>query len=414
MPLNLSSVSKLSLGPSPSALLVKGIFGVSGMRLDLVTSLLFVSSLIAQQPPESDPGALLQADGQRRTEWASKWLHSDDPLRVAWGAWLAQHDHEKSLCPLLIEKAVAYQPVDASAFYQPQERDRHDALLVVLDALIELDAAVPVTETRKLYPEFPAQSLILLVRSQEDSTSALLDIAANAKANWNWLAAGNALAKSRAAGFAALLLSRFTQHMTVSVVSPGYAPGYNMGWGSECSFSLAAPKTGWPAVGLYWLTQFPERFHGLKATFLVDGQTPVYYWRKELGNYDNPPDLPGYCDDGNRDRYRAEYLKKLTQFAYPAIFVDPYPQVSITWKDDADYRNQLIAAVEKQRVVLQRIVARLQQSGKMLTPNETATLKSRLEIVIRDERVDRSTALPTVLENDAMIAIRTAFTKPLD
>jgi len=49
----------------------------------------------------------------------------------------------------------------------------------------------------------------------------------------------------------------------------------------------------------------------------------------------------------------------------------------------------------------------------VLTPAESATLKPRLEIVVRDERADRSTPLPAVLENDGTVAVRPAFTKPL-
>ena len=62
------------------------------------------------------------------------------------------------------------------------------------------------------------------------------------------------------------------------------------GGGSECGLSLRAPKARWPSVGLYLLTQFPERMPGLTATFLVGGDTTVYYLRVEPGNYDNPPD----------------------------------------------------------------------------------------------------------------------------
>lgn len=58
---------------------------------------------------------------------------------------------------------------------------------------------VPVNEASKVYPEFAGQSLILLVRSQTDAQSALLDIFHNARANWNWLAAGNVLVKTRPA-----------------------------------------------------------------------------------------------------------------------------------------------------------------------------------------------------------------------
>jgi hypothetical protein len=369
------------------------------------------ASLTAQQPAGSDPILLLRADAQQRTDWATEWLRSEDPLRVAWGAWLVRQDRQTALTPLLIEKVVEYQPTEESSS-QRVEGDRHDAMLVVLDALIGLGAAVPVQEARKLYPEFAAQSMILLVRSQDDGQLALLDIFPNARANWNWLAAGNILVKTRPPGFASLLLSRFTQHVTVSVFDPGHGGGGG-GGGSECGFSLRAPKALWPAVGLYLLTQFPERMPGLTATFLIGGDTTVYYWRIEPGNYDNPTDAPGSCDDGDRDRYRAQYLTRLMESSFPRISLDPYPQTTIEWKGEADYRQRLLAGVEEQRTEFRRAVASLQESGRVLTPAEAATLKPRLEIVIRDERADRSALLPAVLENDGTVAVRTAFTKPL-
>lgn len=367
--------------------------------------------LTAQQPLDSDPVLLLHADAERRADWATQWLRSEDPLRVAWGAWIARQDHQTALIPLLIEKLAEYQPAELSPS-ETIERDRQDALLVVLDALIGLGAAVPVTEARKLFPEFAAQSLILLVRSQNDAQSALLDIFQNARANWNWLAAGNVSVRTRPPGFAALLLTRFTQHLTVSVVDAGFGGGSG-GAGSECGFSLRAPKARWPAVGLYLLTQFPERMPGLAATFLVTGDTTVYYWRVETGNYDNPPDAPGSCDDGDRDRYRAQYLTRMMESSVPPMSGDPYPQRTIVWKDAADYTQRLLAAVEEQCTEFRRVVSSLQQSGLALTPAESAPLKPRLEIVIRDERADRTTPLPAVLDNDAAIAVRPAFTKPL-
>jgi len=370
------------------------------------------ASLIAQQPPGNDPALLLRADAEQRAAWATEWLRSEDPLRIAWGAWIARQDRQTVLIPLLIEKVTEYQPTQDSS-WQGIERERHDALLVVLDALIGLGAGVPVKEARKLYPEFAAQSIILLVRSPEDAQSALLDILHDARANWTWLAAGNVLLKHRTPGLASLLLSRFTQHMTVSVVDGGFGGGVG-GGGSECGFSSRAPKQGWPAVGLYLLTQFPERMPGLAATFLVGGEAIVYYWRAEPGNYDNPPDLPGSCDDGNRDRYRAQYLTKLMESSYQRISLNPYPQITIVWKNQDQYRRQLIAAVEEQRTRFDRAVASLEESGPVLTHEETALLKPRLEILIRDDRDDKAVPLPAILENDKTVAVRAALTKPIN
>jgi hypothetical protein len=370
------------------------------------------TSLAAQQPPGRDPVRLLRADARQRADWAAEWLRSEDPARVAWGAWLARQDNQTGLIPLLLEKVSEYQPTGESS-PQAVERDRHDALLAVLDALIGLGATVPVEDARKLYPEFAAQAMILLVRSPGAAQPALLDIFQDARANWTWLAAGNVLMKTRPPGFAALLLSRFTQHMTVSVYDAGAGGGVG-GSGSECGSLIGAPKAGWPAVGVYQLTQFPERIPRLTATFLVGGDTTVYYWRAERGDYHNPPDVPGSCDDGNRDQYRAQYLTRLMEFSFPRISLDPYPQITIEWKGEADYTQRLIAAVEEQRARFCLAVARLREPGRALTPAEPEASEPRLEIMIRDERTDQSAPLPAVLEQDKAVAVRTAFSKPLD
>lgn len=381
-------------------------------------SLALAASLAAQQQPETDPSSLVRADTLHRAEWAKEWLHSDDPLHVAWGAWLAKQDRQTALIPLLNEKVAEYQPAEESP--SQIERDRHDALLAVLDALIGLGASVPAGEARKLYPEFPAQSLIFLVRSPRPDDSALLDIARIAKANWNWLAAANVLVKTRTPGFAALLLNRFTQHLTVSVVDAGMG-GFSAGGGSECGFSMRAPKASWPAVGLYILTQFPERLPGVKATFLVGGDTTVYYLRVEPGNYDNPGDAPGFCDDGNRDQYRAQYLARLMANPSPQLKLDPDPYATIAWKGETDYSQQLLATVEAQRTVFRRVVATLQESARVLTPAETEMLKPRIEILIRDDRVNKSVPLPglpgqnaTPGQDGAIVVVQTNFTKSLD
>jgi hypothetical protein len=280
-----------------------------------------------------------------------------------------------------------------------------------LDALIDLRATLPTEESRKLFSEFAAQSVILLVRSPDDAQHALLDIFDDSKANWTWLAAGNVLLKNRAAGFAARVLSRFTQRTTVSVVDRGF--GGEVGGGSECGFSLRQPKTGWPLVGLYHLTQFPERIPSVTAAFLVGGPTAVYYWRVETGNYDNPPDDPGGCDDGDRDRYRAQYLAKMLEFSFPQIPLDPYREITIEWRNEDQFRQQVLTAVEEQRDHFRRAVAWLHEFGRLLTAEEAASLQPRLEIVIRDRRSDRSTQLPSLLDQDETIALRTACSRPL-
>jgi hypothetical protein len=368
----------------------------------------FAVILAAQEPASHSPEILLRANLQQRNDWAAAWLQSQDPLRVAWGAWVVRQDRETKLIPLLVQKVVEYQTVESA--WNSVERDQHDALLMVLDALIQLRGALPVEQAYKLYPEFAAQSVILLIRSPDDATAELLSIFGKARANWTWLAAGNVLSKAQTAGFAALLLSRFTQHLKVWVVDAGTAGGEG-GGGSECGFSLAGPKRGWPRVGLYALTQFPERIPWLEARFLIGGETPVHYLRADPGNYDNPPDNPGYCDDGDRDKYRAQYLVEFPTPAWPKIALKSYPEVTIVWQGGDAYRSEFMRAVEEQRTLFRDAVVAIKDHG--LTAEEAASLQPRAELVIRDIRHDKSTPLP-VINNDPSMEVVAAFRKPLN
>ena len=189
------------------------------VQVGLVVSVF--SSLLPAQEAANDPALLMRADAQQRMKWAAEWLSSEDPQRVAWGAWLARlehQEHQAGLIPELLKKLEQYQPNDNFS-YATTERDRHDAMLAVLDALIQLRAPVPTEQAHKLYAEFPAPSLILLIRSPDDKVPALFDIFQTARANANWLAAGNVLVKKPPPGFATALLSRFTQHsMTAGLV----------------------------------------------------------------------------------------------------------------------------------------------------------------------------------------------------
>ena|ERR1700720_4114364 len=70
----------------------------------LVVLFLLSAALTAQQPIEIDQELALRVDAQRRAGWATAWLHSEDSLRVAWGAWLARRDHQTAQIPLLIDQ----------------------------------------------------------------------------------------------------------------------------------------------------------------------------------------------------------------------------------------------------------------------------------------------------------------------
>lgn len=80
------------------------------------------------------------------------------------GAYLALRDRRVDAVPALVEMLAKYSI--AGEVFGQSSGDRHDAILEVLDALIQLGSLVPAAEAQRIYPDFPVQSLILLSRSK--------------------------------------------------------------------------------------------------------------------------------------------------------------------------------------------------------------------------------------------------------
>jgi len=372
------------------------------------------------QDSERSPSALIGDDAQMRSAWAVKWLRSDNPRFVAWGAWLARVDRQAAAVPLLLQHLAQYVPSERPGARGQEKADRHDAMLEVLDAVLEMRVPVPVKQAQNLYPEFAAQSLILVLRSPEDTQAALLNILDRANTNRAWLAVGNALFRPVTAeraflpeagdrAFVERFLGRFTQHLKISIWDPGRGGGESE-YRDTCGLSPNGPKPGWPPVGLYDLTQFPERFPASAAILLASGETPVYYWRAESGNYENPPDARVRCDDGDRDEYRAQYLTRL--LGYVPLRLVAYPTVQIRWLGGALLQPEPAEIVEKQMADLRSARASLQQLFPPRAPGGAYLPAPHLELVIDDRRQDKSIPLP-VPKLDETVEIRTNFSNPL-
>jgi hypothetical protein len=347
----------------------------------------------------------MQADAQKRASLAKNWLKGSDPLQVAWGAFIVRQDKLDELTPLLLEQMRAYEAVSSrdGSYVEPADQDRHDAMLVVLDALIEMgkEKEVPVEQSKKLYSEFTFQSLILLIHSNDDARlSVLLDVFRTERFAAAWLAAGNVLVEKPQPGFAADLLAKHTRHLAIRVIDSksGVGPGFGQGC---CGDAIAKQKTGWPKVGRYNLTMTPDQTQ-LKQVLLSPGQHPVYYQRYESPYFSGG----GSCDcaiNENRDAYRAEYLKQLlTPNRKKDMDTSP---VTIHWRSASDLQTRVDLTIQQQRDAFSRVVADLANSG-LLTLEESAELKPRMEVTLIDNRTDQSTALPKITSADPLVTFK--------
>lgn len=357
-----------------------------------------IASWAAPAQTSADPAAIAQSQENQSAELAAAWLGSSDARVRAWGSYLTQRDHRRELLPKLIGLAEAY-PVNPRLLPNSTERDDHDTMLGVLDAILQLDGRIPLEKAATLYPEFPVQSLIFLSHGDPGADQFLLDIFREERQRTGaWLAAGNMLMNRKPTGFAAAILGAFTVDAHIRVVDKG-TKTVPHGHGGSCSSGTLDPRTGWPPVGNYYTTGRDHYFPGnAGGGFLANGADPSFYVRVW-----GAADAEGSGDERrcdfkpDRDLVREHFLGRLTGEPQGNASVLSYVERTIIWQDDAQYLRDLRAFINEQKGLLEGLSRKLTDAG-LLSPAERASARPSLEVRIYDERSDRPSSLPVVRE----------------
>jgi hypothetical protein len=312
---------------------------------------------LAQQ---TDPAAIVESQDQANAQLATQWLHGTDPRTQAWGAYLVLRDRHVDLTSDLAALLSAY-PANGDPL-SLGDKDRHDAMLAVLDALIQLPADAPGhADTRgqdaiKIYPEFPVQSFLLMQRSRAGGSEPLLmDIfKTEEKRTGAWLAAGNMLVKANHPPFASALLDSMTVHALVTVTTPGDSR-MGRGIGGSClGAGPGQPKSGWPQVGNYHFTACTNAGQAI----LAHGVDPVCYIRSVDAVYGPTNDGPcsGYP---MRDLARQHYISTMLLAPVDAPPIKSEVEFEIRWQNDDTYRKELAAFIDRERKVFEEIAHKL-------------------------------------------------------
>ncbi len=343
-------------------------------------------------------------------ELAARWLRSGDPRLQAWGAYVVLRDKHKEFIPDLV--ALVHDYKMAGWQFPLVEEDRHDAMLAVLDDLIQFYVVIPSQDAAKLYPEFPAQSIILLSRGNKDATDFFMEIFRDEKLHaLEWQAAGNFLAQIEAPGFAVDVIGKMTVHATIKVTTTGEIR-FARGVGFGCSIAMPKAEPDWPEVGNYSLTgsvapesDWPrvgaEKYleqHSAVALFLVAGPIPVYSQRTVDALYDQ---IRHARRDGDGcganyvdwDSLRERYVTRMVSAKQDSPPLKAYFNETIAWKDQNDYLQYIRNLARQQRAAFAEVVAKLKNGGWMTT-DEAGTAKLKLEITIVDDRDDKTIPLP--------------------
>ncbi|MGO9241300.1 MAG: hypothetical protein ACLQBJ_10865 [Bryobacteraceae bacterium] len=349
------------------------------------------AAALAQQRP-ADPALIVGDLDKQIAPLALSWLHSPDPRFQAWGAYLILRDRHTEAIPDLLAMLSGFQVVESPATVA--DGDQHDALLGVLDALIQLGADVPAADAQRLYPEFPVQSLILLSRSQENAAPALLEIfKTDQRRPGAWLAAGDLLVYRTDSGFAAAVVEGMTIHAEVTVTDPN--GGFGRGGSAFCCGAGPAPhaKEGWPPLGVYGLGGCGDRVE-IGATILAAGIDPAYYHRQVTDSYE----LSGVSGCGcnpDQDLVRQHYLTTLLYASPEDPPLRAHVSQTIVWESPQAYSGALAGFVAGEQRLFADLAGRLMRQS-LLSETEAATLRPQLQIHIFDYRSSREPALPTL------------------
>jgi hypothetical protein len=360
---------------------------------------------LASAQAQTDSAAIVQSQENQSAGLAATWLGSSDARTRAWGAYLALRDRRRELLPQLIVLAEAY-PVKSGRL-SPTERDDHDAMLGVLDAIIQMDGKVPPELAAKLYTEFPVQAVIFLARGRPATSDFLLDIfqkensemavAATSARTLAWLAAGDLLMGLRPRGFAAAILGGLTVHAGIRVVDEGSVAGLGPGIGGSCSGPVFPYQwAGWPLVGNY-------SFAG--KILLAGGADPLFYARTVTGASRSADGGELTC--GLRldpDELREHLLAGLAGESASNPSVQSSVETTITWGNDDQYLRDLHAFINRQQVLFDKLSRKLMDEG-LISAEERVSARPSLQVRISDERGKKPSSLPVIQDTASNVNI---------
>jgi hypothetical protein len=333
--------------------------------------LVAVAALSAQTPQCTEARELLGA-----AAWHDK----------AWGAYLAARCNLRDLTGTIASELEKAAPTAAPAASKASEESW--AVQAMLDALIDLDGTADPAVLLALQPNWPAEALILMLRNPKENRESLVSLRANVLTGAAWLAAGNALAASRAPGFARILLGELTPTNTICITDPGETEPHEeeqAAFGGPVDEQLPA---GYPPIAVHFLTSKAGPGDSLAAA----GPRPVYSHSLVLvpggkASWERPREEYDY------DSLRIAHLAVLAGLSVADVEAAIRPATTVIWRNGSSISVAMTFAVAAQRSAISRLGAALAATGAL---SEQERSETELEITVNfdDQRTDRSVQIP--------------------
>ncbi|MGP0075997.1 MAG: hypothetical protein ACLPWF_29110 [Bryobacteraceae bacterium] len=285
-------------------------------------------------------------------------------------AWTAHSILEQRLTSRIPDLVRILESPDSSS-------DADAAKFAVLDALIQLDAQVPLADLEPLIDRFPTDVFILASRSAEDATPLLLKLLDRPHNREAFIAIGNLLTPKRVPGFAKTAMKEFCQHATLYVVNPDRPRNTGGAWSGD-SYRMTDPqRDGWPETGSY-------RFG------------PGSFIRTVDRSYiDHGFDFSNENSHDNSCITAAEFLATYLDTSPPRLPILATEAPDVTFTGEQAFETSVRAFIAEQRQRYAILASQLAAHG-YLTLDEASQLRLTLWISVSEARQHDRTALPDV------------------
>ena len=333
--------------------------------------------------PRNDPSNLTSAPTEAQI---SEWLQSDEPRLVAWGAHGVLERKRREHVLELIEIISRWEKVHPQSKWDSAHLD---ALLAVVDALIQLDGRIPPDTIREALARDGGSSL------EEPLLVLLLRLpAADGRPVWQSIMfsgdkysaaarlAADVLSKNSPPGFAAKLLDGLTEFAEVDVADPGARLAHGtFPWGGAGCTSAPTPREDWPDIGVYVFSDSPANSG---STLLADEFIPVYVTRFQMRV--DELSQPYWCSGHTAppftymtQEHRVKIIGRLIGAKPGEMPINLETHLSIDFRDVEQYRAQMDALVDRQVAQFTSVMGELCARGLMTADERrTPSLRSKL------------------------------------
>jgi len=319
-------------------------------------------AMVAQRPGS----AVIPARAESRSD-IDAMLRSSDPVQQAWGAWWSAHYVLPEMSELL-QQIVSKRIVSVSA-------DDAAAADLALDALIQLNAVVAPELAMLVYDRRPTQALVLLSKSGNDATPALLGLL-QSQQGLPWFAAANLTLARRAPGLALTLLDGLEISATLTVSRNGGVSSHlARGFGARCGgIALAKGLPPWPS---YELTEIATP----GVVVLALGPTPIYY-RRTVSPAGQTPAAHSVTIGEPSAVDRLKYVAMLAGFDTSDLPLHGVESFSMLPSDAAAVEREIVRIRENLLVRHAVLVRRLVDLGVMTTEEAAAVSPPRISVTV--------------------------------